>query len=100
VLAGAIVDGVIDLLDAADTNQPPDYAQIGSDLLHRYGPDAGVCAVRVAWQHLVAAPEANGGTSPAMVASTAPDSRHARRVAALDWLVHNEDQWAKISLGT
>jgi hypothetical protein len=104
VLAGAIVDGVIDLLDAADTNQPPDYAQIGSDLLRRYGPDAGVCAVRVAWQHLVAAQEANSGTSPPSGASssiaTAPDSRLARRLAALEWLVHNEDRWTKILSGT
>jgi hypothetical protein len=103
-IGGAIGAGVIDLLDAVEQNATPDYQQIGLDLAERYGVDAAICVVQVAWQHL--GPQPTPTSSPpssAKVRTTAmaqrlvdpPSQRQARRVAALDWLVHHQSQWAR-----
>lgn len=103
-LGSAIGTAVIDLLDAVEQNEKPDYQQIGLELAQRYGVDAAICAAEVAWQHLgpgaVVGGAAPANTTMAERASALrsldpPSPRQARRVAALDWLVHHESSWAR-----
>jgi hypothetical protein len=115
-IAGAILGGLIDLLDDAAGGQSPNYQQIGTSLAEQYGPTAAACAIQVAWQHLGASTGTDGGAPPAAapatiaagdppattakaaLATTAKEpssvTRLARRAAALDWLVHHQSEWA------
>jgi hypothetical protein len=94
-IAGALLDGLIDLLDDASANESPDYQKIGEQLAQKYGPRTALCAVRVAWQHLGDPPTPDAGApAQTLLGRASTGSARSRRLAALDWLVHHERAWA------